>query len=58
MVPHSPATIHCPFGVIVTKELFSASPGFSAWTYSDQSPFGACTRNILALPESRWYGSM
>ena len=58
MVPHSPETIHCPPGEIATKELFSASPGPSAWTYSDQPPPGAWTRNIFAEPESAWYGSM
>lgn len=57
IVPHSPDTIHWPSGEMVSKELFSASPGLSAWTYSDHAPPGACTRNILALPESAWYGS-
>lgn len=58
IVPHSPDTIQEPFGEMVSKELFSASPGLSVWTYSDQAPPGACTRYILALPESAWYGSM
>lgn len=44
-------------GAMATKELFSASPEPSVCTYSDQVPFGACTRNIFAVPESAWYGS-
>lgn len=57
MVPHSPASIHCPSGETADHELFSASPGLSVCTYSAQLPSGACTRNIFVFPSSRWYGS-
>ncbi|CAM5688690.1 hypothetical protein STENM327S_05806 [Streptomyces tendae] len=41
MVPHSPASIHCPSGETADQELFSASPALSVCTYSDQLPSGA-----------------
>jgi len=52
MVSHSPATIHCVSGAIVSKELLYSSPGTSVWTYWVVAPAGVVTRNIFECPEA------
>ena len=51
MVSHSPATIHCDPGAMVSKELLYSSPGTREWMYWTVAPAGVVTRNILECPE-------